>query len=49
MARKPPPTGLITLATAAGGMGVGTVLLLFAKRAQRGLTTIFARNDNASA
>lgn len=44
------PEGLAwTLATAAGGMGVGTVLLLFAKRAQRGLTTIFARNDNASA
>jgi len=44
------PEGLAwTLATAGAGMGIGTVLLLFAKRAERDLTTILARNHDASA
>jgi hypothetical protein len=35
-----------TLATAAGGMAVGTAALLLVKRAQqKGLTTVFGRND----
>ncbi len=44
------PEGLgWTLATAAAGMGVGTAALLLAKRVgQRGVTTVFGRNDDGS-
>jgi hypothetical protein len=38
-----------TLATAGVGMGVGTAALLLVKRAgQKGLTTVFGRNDDTS-
>jgi hypothetical protein len=41
------PQGLgWTLATAGAGMAAGTVLLLFMKRAEQGLTTILARSDD---